>query len=484
VIWESVNTLDAKYFINEVFRLNRSKYFEICDALTANSNFFPDKKEIEANININVGEEFSKRLFVKRDGSDNPHRRTTLFNIKNKFKIAYNGLIGTPLPPKHYALQKIFEKAADGKFNEPILTLDPKEREITAAYCFHTLSHLQKIVWIDCSILQNNDELLTRINDKCTLVCGDAAIAFSSINEVVPFLIESNVKLVFENFDINRFNGVKEKFEEVLPFALQRKKEPTIIFIRNEVDEIVREVEIENERITDISYPAAIQSRNTPALRKNRTSLLVVSIIFLLGVFFVFYASDDEPKLNIKLLNYSDEVVCDYYTGGVQIDWSIGRKKLHLFKSLWYNTVKTTLAIPDSAVELRLTNGSNEIYPELISLNNISTDTLNVFFFRKIRLYDKIKTEIRRASAQRWFVFEIPKPANVKFLISRTDSTFSPQAAIYGDRFSKLRIAGGFNFAGVNRIDSVYTFLSPGKYFLKVRGYDNSTGRFDVSWAE
>ncbi|MCK6615959.1 MAG: hypothetical protein L6Q47_17125 [Ignavibacteriaceae bacterium] len=99
----------------------------------------------------------------------------------------------------------------------------------------------------------------------------------------------------------------------------------------------------------------------------------------------------------------------------------------------------------------------------------------------RIMVPDVAADSIIRNNAQRWYTFSLTDSTRILITCEALSGDFSPQAAIFTDRLGKERLMTNDNILGDKMSVSIAGTLLPGKYYLKVRGYDRTTGKYRLN---
>ncbi len=459
---ETVNNKDeAIFYINELYRIDNVLYSKIKKSLKSNSELLPASSEIDCQAGATAGEIFNLRLENKFPGSDNANRRITLHNIKHKFKKAYATKLG--FPDISYASKRNLadEQVAVELINHRVLTIIGDYEKNIIHFLFHKMNENLRIIWLD------------QINTS------DADI-YS--------LIKKKLKIHFNNdLNLDDLFSAKTQYEFIILIPVtedvSKKLNTKVEEITSSIsdDSFIRFLLIEkpsSDVNSEVQLSLAKENKFGEKFKKKPIYILVILIVIFSSTFFV-YNFLNNTGLKLEFYFYSDEAVFDYFNEGVRINLYNSSGNLLKYLETEYNH-EIELPTQNSSIEkIEVTRGLYEITPSTLLVKNYNAnDYLRLYFIRKIVPNDILNNSIFTENAQRWFVFEVKERSYFKAICIADDYNFSPQVAIYNKLVSGEKVSESHNFAGRVTTDSTYCYLNEGKYYLKVRGFDKSHGKF------
>lgn len=471
---DTENLIHTKYFINEVYRISPPVYFDTRSKLTSNSKYLPDKKEIELFDIHDLGEECTKRLNPD-ENTKMGDNRSRLSSIKNKYGSAYAELIGIP-KTEITATKTKFMALHQEIFDQPKIFIDEVGKELVAEYCLHSLSATTSVFWIETDRADSNGTLEALVTEKVNLVFDVHLPMEKSIEDAAKLFRNRNCIFVFcGEKDLSEFSFYQKicgTFERQIEKNHARNK-----WITNRISDTNAAAKTQIE-LTETTKP------EMPAKKKYFSSLNIslFSIAIVLLIMFVINSFESKSKVEmiLKFYYHGSDPIRDEFYGGANLVWLDSTESTIQTEITELQCVNFIKEIPSNAAQLFLYRGSFEIFPNHIEIPKQKVDTLFFTCIRKITIGDWLDEEIIKESAQRWFAFSVKEPTMIEFSAEAADGQFIPQMAIYKDLFEQERFSFSSNSNGVMNADTTSAFLYAGNYFLKVRGYDNSTGKFKL----
>ncbi len=470
------NELEAVYFIDKVYRLDPLLYEKCTSSLKEYKEYFAQPEQLGRETICSPGE-FTKGLILKKfSGHDVPARRTVFRRIKEHFKHCWFAHAGYPPLPLSAGGVTEFKKAHIDEFSQQTLSFPRKQRDMVISYAYYSASSSAEILWIDAAgaateeemkaALRNSAGRLRNADEQQGLLCDIYNRLFSAgkgviIIEHAPYLgNEKNREVIYKAF---------------AAASLSPASQLVLIEQGEEVHGKVTE-----GNATEGEKPAHVIK---PIVAKNRFIYIAAITVFAAAVLlFIYIPAQVQPVNGVLLLRYfGDEVEQDPFSEGMILTWINEEGEVIGTETLKYNDVHPVSTTRKGAGKILLSKGAYEIHPDTILVRNLYEDTLVVMFYRLLSSPDVITDSILNLNAQRWYTFTQQDSSYLSITCEALSDGFSPQMAVYMDRLGKNRLLPNDNILGDKKNVSLNGALPPGKYYIKVRGYDRTTGKYRLN---
>ncbi|MCC6447525.1 MAG: hypothetical protein IT215_02420 [Chitinophagaceae bacterium] len=240
----------------------------------------------------------------------------------------------------------------------------------------------------------------------------------------------------------------------------------------------VEDTRSEAEDITVSSEP----QKNPRAAGRRLIYTLLIAVIAAAVIFFT-YQTVSPTRTSTKLFfrYFADEVEQDPFTTGVVLTWTDKAGRVIKTEINHYTDYHFITSLPENAEELLLAKGSFEVYPDAIPASSLHEDSIRVVFYKVLPVPEVSIDSVITFNAQRWYTFTLTDSTALNITCGALSGNLSPQIAIYTDRLGKNRLVPNDNIHGDKKSVEITGTLPRGKYYLKVRGYDQTTGNYRLS---
>lgn len=466
------NEIETRFFIDAVYSISPQYYAECLKELEPYLKYFPSIEQLDS-LKGNIGDFVVRSVQLAFPGSDVRPRRQVFYSIKMEFKKKYFIHCGFP---KFSEDDEVFP--GPDKFKERHLetfrnrVVQLNDKQLVSVYIFHTLrSNLIDIKWLDYKHAQTEMQFIDRTISLLNIpLSSDGITAEKCINAVCEF--KSKITVI-----------------ENAPWL---EKSPRLL--KTLCDSFESRPGSEDQCIilsaerTDVEQPIAVPAISHKSGKKKRISGRVsiyvglAFILFFLGFLLGngIYGDNGKPTPVFSIKFFSDEIQQDDFNEGVLFSWYNKKGKVISTERTDYKSEYAPEQIPSTASFVVLSKGSYEIYPDTLQVETLNTQRIETLVYREIRIGDEVAGEIQSHGAQRWYCFYLSQPARISVVCTALEKRLSPQTAVFADRLGKDRRITSTNVTGTQEADNIAGILQPGKYYLKVRGFDNTVGLFKL----
>lgn len=467
------NEHEAIFFIDKLFEKDPLLYEKCAYKLKEYKDYFASVNRIRTENIQSPGEYVRNQIFQKLSGHDVPVRRNAVKRIKDSFKRAWFENSGYPILPKNIGGITEFRKSCIKDFSGKTVFFPKSEKELLTKYAYFSLSSSTDVFWI------NTDGALDKESFKKYLatVSMNNSIA---INSNLPlddfyklfFTIRTGI-IIFEN---TPFLEIEKNREELFVCFNSLELPPTSQLIILESGSLPL---LDENTTREKDKEAA-----TPNILKKKPGKKIISITLTILILLLFtypYISSNKNKSVLELKYFGDEIMQDPFKEGFLLTWVNKDGEVVLTEYNNYEEKHIINKIPEGVEKLLLSKGSYEIYPDSIPIEILESDLVRIMFYRAIRIPDVLTDSIVGMNAQRWYSFTLKDSTKIKFVCTALTENLSPQIALFTDRLGNDRLISCENIHGDKCEIEISDILPKGKYYIKVRGYDNMTGRFRLT---
>lgn len=473
------------FYITEVFRLDSNVYKKVLSKSRKIREIFPVADEFTADR--------IKDIYLKKCcPSDNKHDKRESKNfssyVRQLFKAEYLKLIGMPelIAPVVASSTSNPDESLyfQGQSDGSVTKVDGNQLSSLHSYCCSRLNDGYYIIWIDFSHPTGNSSPQEFFQKQCTMILDTSWESIENNINIPPCII------VLKNIKSADFKTIEQLIEKS---SISNSTEIEVFLVQE--DESASDLpENRDHFVHEDSSDSSVTSVHLPRKFFKSTQyrlfvyiligvmLLICGYLLFQSNIFATNSTQNSRVLYLQLRYFSDETAEDKFYGGVHMLWLDESGEVILQENSEYRSELIVSNIPRKAAVLRISRGISEVYPQEIQMNDLTKDTIQFAVYRVIVPADNIKDSICRPASQRWYAFIIERKMRM-FLRAIGVNGFSPQIAIYDNRLgdARGRLAKSGNQNGKVMKDSIDIVLKPGKYYLKVRGYDKSTGAFSIS---
>jgi len=463
------NELEAVYFIDKVYRLDPLLYEKCVSTRRVNKELFVTLAEIEAGNITSPGEFTREQVLKKFAGHGIGERRTVFARIKEVFKRNwFEHGVYPPLPHSAALGVEDFRDNHLDEFSYKTLLMPQDKRELAILFAYFSLSSSTDVCWIDAEGAANEEEFMR-------------AIMIYTAKKALPAGVKEPEDLrealtIF--FDTCRGIVIIEN----APFLENKKNREGIFQAFNSSDSSPA------AQLILIAAAASEEPHATsPGEQNNQTAggrLIHVTLILTIAaaVLYISYLSEKPPPKGALFFRYfADEVEQDPFPEGVLLTWTDANGTAVETELIHYADWHLITHIPEGAEKLLLSKGSFEFYPDILPADKLIADSVVIVLYKTIMVPDIAADSIIRNNAQRWYTFSLSDTTRILITCESHSGDLSPQIAIFRDRLGKERILPNDNILGDKKSVEITGTLPTGKYYLKVRGYDNTTGSYRLS---
>ncbi|MCK6614231.1 MAG: hypothetical protein L6Q47_08325 [Ignavibacteriaceae bacterium] len=459
------NELEAVYFIDKVYRLDPLLYEKSISGLKEYKEYFALPADI-ASGNITSPGEFTRSQILKKfSGHDVPARRNVFKRIKEMFKRCWFQHAGFPPLPHNAGGVTEFRKSHLDEFSLNTIFLPFNEREVAVSYAYFTASSATDVFWINAKGAADEEGLTSAI-------MIDTAKSVLPAGSKEPVDLRDALKILFEHC-----RGVV--IIENAPFLDQEKNRERIFQVFNSSASSPSAQLI----LIAASAPEETQATISGKLNKQSGEGSLIYVILILAIAAVllytsFSSEQDLPKGALFFRYFADEVEQDPFPEGVLLTWTDAKGTALETELIHYADWHLITQIPEGAEKLLLSKGSFEFYPDILPAEKLIADSVVIVLYKTIMVPDVASDSLIRNNAQRWYTFTLTDSTRILITCESVSGDLSPQAAIFTDRLGKNRLLPNDNILGDKKSVEITGTLPPGKYYLKVRGYDRTTGKY------
>lgn len=470
------NELETVYFIDNVYRLDPLLYKKCISVMKENKECFAPASVIAEGGITSPGEYAKEQIFRKFAGHDVSGRRNTFMRIKEVFKRCFFENTGFPSLPDNMAGVTEFKKAHLEEFSYKTLALPREKRDLVLTYAYFSFSSSTVIYWIDAAEAADEEGMIRALLTKAGTPQPENGYPAGLKELYIRFFAQRKCVVVIENAP---FLQSKHRQEEIETAFSESSAHPASQLILIDAGASAgEETRIKAEDITAGTEPAKYR----PAAGRRLIYTALIAVIAA-TVFFFTYQTVSPSRTSAKLIfrYFADEVEQDPFTAGVVLTWTDKGGQVIKTEINHYQDYHFVTSFPENAEELLLAKGSFEVFPDVIPVSSLSEDSIRVVFYKILPVPEVSIDSVVFFNAQRWYTFSLTDSTRILITCESLSGDLSPQAAIFTDRLGKNRLLPNDNILGDKKSVEITGTLPPGKYYLKVRGYDHSTGSYRLS---
>lgn len=457
------NELEAVYFVDKVYRLDPLLYQKCVATRKVYKEFFASLAEIEVGNIVSPGEFTREQVLKKYAGHGIGERRRVFSRIKEVFKRSwFERVVYQPLPLSVRSGVEAFKKKHLAEFSHKTHSLPPDKLKPAILFAYFSASRKTDVLWVNAEGAGSEEEMLKILTRTITVAFPEETLPTRNLTELYTRLfICCQGVVIIEN----------------APFLNQVKN-------RDAVYNIFRAAVLppSAQLILIAAKEEPAPRSETPPKSRFSAGMLIYIAAFLITAAALIYTLQPPPPPEVKgglLFRYfADEVEQDPFTSGVLLTWTDAGGAALATETIRYEDWHPIAKIPAGAHKLLLSKGSCEIHPGILPVSQFTADTLVVVLYKTIIVPDVSADSIIKKNAQRWYTFTLGDSARLLITCESNSDDLSPQIALFSDRLGRERIMGSDNILGDKKSVEINSTLPPGKYYLKVRGYDQSTGRY------
>lgn len=461
---EKVNNFEIVIFlINEIYLIDKQEYFHIRARLKSRRELLPALDELNGEL---PGSILKKKLDEFYSGYNNNSLHQALSYLKKKFIAKYISLLNIPIDSLKSLSQsekctKIFEFPIVERFESNL------HDHIT-----HEIEKGERIVFCESTSLDTKAQLEVKLIDSINLTCHTQ---FESFEEARYFVIENKIKIFIYN------NQCLSEIENTIIERFLQKDSNANLDSNTIIDGSKNEVPINSNVV--------IQSKGMKRLSKYLLFTSPFAFLILI-VFLMSHWNSGIPKEERRpIRSVSGEVY--HFSTGLNKDTLIRGFTVSFLDSAMYPIKREKILFANSysftidnplIKHICISKETHEIFPRIIELRGSDENSHNIHeIYRRIVIGETLEDTLSIPDGNKWYVVELERETEVRFLCNSLSKEFSPQIAIFKDRLGLERIATGKNPNGKNRVDIISVRLKAGKYYLKLRSFKLGFGKFEIS---